>query len=180
MRWGSTEPSFVASRTAASRLCTRVSMLPVATAMGTMTRQPFRLVQDSTCGRSATSISAREGWEATACAANGLPASRLIVPHARTDFLSQLFNIFGLLHRGDREDEPVFLLQRLFQFVNQIGQTGRVLDVLFAFRLENLVALRLAIGQAHVRPLRGRRRWTIRRFLSQREAEQGGQRQGAT
>src|ERR1700682_5419449 len=162
MRAGSTEPYLVASRTAASRPWTRVSMLPVAAAMGAMTRQPFRLVQDSTCGRSAASINAMAGWAVGDCAAAGLPASRLIVAHARTDFLSQLLNVLGLLHRGDREDEPISLLERLFQLVHQIGQPGRILDILFALRLENLVALRLAIGQAHVRPFPGRRRRAIR------------------
>src|SRR5215831_4243486 len=103
MRSGST-PDFTASCTAATSDCTRPSGF--AAAAPATTRQPESFAHVCHCAASSGSTTAMAGL----CAA-ATDASRLIVTHARADLPGQLFDIIGLLQRGDRKNEAIVLLQ---------------------------------------------------------------------
>src|SRR5205823_5112793 len=112
-------------------------------------RHPRSRVQFCHCTASALSTSAIAGDFAGGCAA-ATPTSRLIMAQARANPFGQLFDIIGLLQGCHGEDEAVVLFQIDLELFGELRQIGGVLDVGLVLRLENLVALQLAVRQPRV------------------------------
>jgi hypothetical protein len=101
------------------------------------------------------------------------------VPQASANFFDQLLNVFGLLERLEREDETIVLLDALPQILRHVNELRRILQVFCVLGLQNLVALRLAVGQAHVGTgiRRRRHRNRVLRRLSQAQRRQHSQKE---
>src|ERR1041385_6083862 len=148
MRAGSAVPALMAASTLAASACTRASMLVLAAASGARTCQPISCVQVCHWAASAGSMSAMAGGfgDGAGCAEAANVTSRLMTQTA-ANALGQLFDVIGLFDGGHGDDVTVVLLQVEFQLLGEIRELGGVFHVLLIFGSEDLVFLRLAVGE---------------------------------
>src|SRR5271157_4008353 len=140
----------MAASTADVSACTRTSGLASGASAGAITCQPRSFVKVRHCAASAPSTKTMAGdFAGASCAAATARARRLIMPQARTNFLDQLLDFIDLFERGEGENVAVVHFQFLLQLFGQVGQLGRVLQVLLVLGLQNLIALELPVGQAN-------------------------------
>src|SRR6516164_8738962 len=122
-------------------------------AAGAITCQPSSRVQFCHCTASAASTSAMAGLAVVAgdcvCAPSDQARSRLMV-QARTNSFGEFLDIIRFLERCHGEDVAIVLFEVDLQLFGQVRQFGGVLEVLLMFRLEDLIFLRLAVGQDDV------------------------------
>src|SRR5574340_460579 len=116
-------------------------------AQGARNRQPTAA---AICCHSAVLPSSSTSSGASAARAAEAASSRLTA-QPRANPARQLFDLFRLPDAGNREHVPVISFEFPFELLRRLNQRIHVLQVLGVVRLQDLLLLRLAVGQLTLR-----------------------------